>query len=66
MVYMPLILAGNDFQWECNNGQCIPAAFECDGFFIPDCSDGSDEDEHCQEPGCELWELVCTRGEMGS
>ena len=38
--------SGTGDTWECNNGDCItPASWECDGFV--DCSDGSDEDEHC-------------------
>ncbi|XP_065167955.1 low-density lipoprotein receptor-related protein 1 [Atheta coriaria] len=35
----------NHFQ--CNNGQCIPLYWKCDT--APDCSDGSDEPESCQE-----------------
>ncbi|XP_072179347.1 MAM and LDL-receptor class A domain-containing protein 2-like [Diadema setosum] len=34
----------NSGQFQCNNGQCIPGYWECDG--IVDCSDNSDED-HC-------------------
>ena len=37
-------------QFECNNGQCIPAAYECDGYSVwgYDCDDGSDEDWRCR------------------
>ncbi|MED5464753.1 MAG: fibronectin type III domain-containing protein [Myxococcota bacterium] len=32
-------------EWQCNNGQCILAGYECD--ISVDCDDGSDEDSHC-------------------
>lgn len=33
-------------QFECDNGQCIPFSWSCDG--ENDCSDASDEKEHCR------------------
>ena len=38
-VYLLYFFVGCPFQ--CNNGECIPAEYECNGIF--DCSDGSDE-----------------------
>ena len=53
-----MLLGCTDDQWECENGECIPADWYCDGhvdhgtaFWGPDCSDGSDEnlDTCCAE-----------------
>ena len=35
------ILACDDWQFQCDNGLCIPAVYKCDG--VRDCTDGSDE-----------------------
>lgn len=34
-----------DSQWQCHNGDCIDAAYKCDG--AVDCSDESDEGPEC-------------------
>ena len=31
-------------EWQCNNGDCIPISWKCDGEWI-DCADDSDEAE---------------------
>ena len=52
-------------QFRCNDGQCIPARFECDE--IVDCEDRSDEHSDCPvEPGqlCGPNDLICADGKM--
>ena len=38
---LPLAIECDSSQFTCDNGQCIPASFECDGY--SDCGDDSDE-----------------------
>ena len=39
---IPLAIACDSSQFTCDNGQCIPASYECDGYHF-DCGDDSDE-----------------------
>ena len=41
-------------EWRCNDGQCIPSSYPCDGE-VPDCTDGSDELNCCKYS--KLWVL---------
>ncbi|XP_042882453.1 low-density lipoprotein receptor-like isoform X1 [Penaeus japonicus] len=45
----------------CNNGECIPKSWQCDG--TADCHDESDEDpEECPEKSCKQSEFQCGDG----
>ena len=50
-------------EWECDNGECIPADWVCDYQYV-DCGDGSDE-AYCGGGGfgCEFGEWQCGSGE---
>ena len=51
-VYANFPLDCSFLQWECDDGQCIPADYRCDGG-TPDCTDGSDENG-CGEFTCSM------------
>lgn len=44
-------------QFKCKNNECIPKIWECDG--NPDCTDDSDETEHCFMTTCSHYEFRC-------
>lgn len=44
-------------QFQCTNKECIPKSWQCDG--NPDCTDQSDESEHCQVTTCAKYEFRC-------
>lgn len=44
-------------QFQCGSGECIPVLWQCDGH--SDCSDNSDEGEHCRKRQCHALEFRC-------
>ena len=59
--FIPTVNGCASHEFECNNTNCIPSFWECDGF--DDCGDGSDEAEDLCDGTCNEYQYACGNGE---